>query len=310
MAPNTSVQAKSTAPSVPQRRLKSGETHYFHSVVTPVIVCPGHSHVIPLVPEFIVPQDGHDKQDCENAAAKRWLLQYGQRYSSLSVTVLGDDLYCHQPLCQQLLAQQFNFILVCRPESHTTLYEHLEGMSLPTVTTKRWTGKVEETFTYRYLNRVPLRDGDDALLVNWCELTLSRPDGKVVYKNSFATNHRITDDTVAEIVLAGHTRWKVENENNNTLKTKGYNLEHNFGHGKQHLSSFLATLNILSLLFHTLLELLDQKYKLLRAHLPTRKTFFDDLRALTRYLYFDSWNHLLTFMLQGLELNDIPPNTS
>jgi len=56
-------------------------------------------------------------------------------------------------------------------------------------------------------------------------------------------------------------------------------------------------------------ELLDQKYKLLRAHLPTRKTFFDDLRALTRYLYFDSWEHLLTFMLAGLEL-DIPPNTS
>ncbi len=88
-------------------------------------------------------------------------------------------------------------------------------------------------------------------------------------------------------------RWKVENENNNTLKTKGYNLEHNFGHGKQHLSSLLATLNILSLLFHTLLEMLDQKYKLLRSYLPTRKTFFDDLRTLTRYLYFDSWDDLL-----------------
>jgi hypothetical protein len=76
--------------------------------------------------------------------------------------------------------------------------------------------------------------------------------------------------------------------------------------------------NILSLLFYTLLELLDQKYKLLRSHLPTRKTFFDDLRALTRYMYFDSWDfdswdfdswdHLLTFMLEGLELA-IPSNT-
>ncbi len=270
------------------RSLKSGETHYFHSVITPVIVCPGQAQVIPLVPEFIVPQDGHDKQDCEHAAAKRWLSQQGERYSAFNVTVLGDDLYCHQPLCQQLLAQQFNFILVCRPESHPTLYEHLEGIDLPTVTTKRWTGKVEETYTYRYLNAVPLKDGDNALLVNWCELTVSRPDGKVVYKNSFATNRLITHDTVAEIVLAGRTRWKVENENNNTLKTKGYNLEHNFGHGKQHLASFLVTLNILSLLFHTSLDLLDEKYKLLRSHLPTRKTFFDDLRALTRYLYFDS----------------------
>jgi hypothetical protein len=57
------------------------------------------------------------------------------------------------------------------------------------------------------------------------------------------------------------------------------------------------------------LERLDEKYKRLRAHLPTRKTFFDDLRALTRYLYFDNWDHLLTFMLQGLEL-EIPPNSS
>ncbi|MGH2413115.1 MAG: transposase [Microcystaceae cyanobacterium] len=296
-------------PYCSKRQLKSGETHYFHSVVTPVIVCPGQSQVIPLVPEFVVPQDGHDKQDCENAAAKRWLLQHGQRYSALDVTVLGDDLYCHQPLCQQLLARGFHFILVCRRESHPTLYDHLEGIDLPTVMTKRWTGKVEQTYTYRYLNGIPLKDGQDALLVNWCELTVRHPDGKVVYKNAFATNHPITDDTVAETVLAGRTRWKVENENNNTLKTKGYNLEHNFGHGKQHLASFLATLNILSLLFHTLLERLDEKYKLLRSHLPTRKTFFDDLRALTRYLCFESWDHLLTFMLEGLEL-EIPPNTS
>ena len=106
---------------------------------------------------------------------------------------------------------------------------------------------------------MPLRDGDDALLVNWCEITVSHADGKVTYKNSFATHHTLDDDNVAEIVLAGSSRWKVENENNNTLKTKGYNLEHNFGHGKQHLSSLLAALNILSLLFHTLLELLDLK---------------------------------------------------
>jgi hypothetical protein len=91
--------------------------------------------------------------------------------------------------CPQLLEQPFNFILVCRPESHTTLYEHLEGIDLPTLTTKRWTGKVEESYTSRYLNEVPLRDREDALLVNWCEVTVSRPDGKVTYQNWFATNY-------------------------------------------------------------------------------------------------------------------------
>lgn len=296
-------------PHCSTRTKKTGETTYFHGVVTPVIVSPGKSQIIPLIPEFILPQDGKEKQDCENSSAKRWLLQHGQKYSPLKITILGDDLYSRQPLCQLLLKQKFNFILVCRPESHKTLYEHLEGIDLPTLTTTRWTGKLTETSTYRYLNQVPLKNEDEALLVNWCEVTVTKPDGKIVYKNSFATNHNITEETVAAIVLAGRTRWKVENENNNTLKTKGYNLEHNFGHGKQHLASFLATLNILSLLFHTLLELVDVKYQLLRRHLPTRKTFFDDLRALTRYLYFDSWDALLSFMIHGLEL-ELPPNTS
>ena len=74
-------------PHCSTRTQKSGKTHYFHSVVTPVIVCPGQNHVIPLVPEFIVPQDGHDKQDCENAAAKRWLSRQEQCLRALNVTV-------------------------------------------------------------------------------------------------------------------------------------------------------------------------------------------------------------------------------
>jgi hypothetical protein len=37
---------------------------------------------------------------------------------------------------------------------------------------------------------------------------------------------------------------------------------------------------------------MDDKYKLIRDNLPTRQTFFDDIRALTRYSYFDSWDAL------------------
>ena len=289
-------------PQCSTQTAKDGTVRYFHAAVTLVVASPGCPTVLPLAPEFIVPQDGHDKQDCEIAAAKRWLSQHAETYRSHRITVLGDDLYCHEPFCRALLCEAFHFILVCRPDSHKTLYEYLEGIALPTVVRKCWTGKTEETYTYRYLNQVPLRDDDDSLLVNWCELIITRADGKQLYKNAFASDHFITDKTVEAIVESGRTRWKVENENNNTLKTKGYNLEHNFGHGKQHLASLLATLNLLSLLFHTLLELLDDKYRLLRQHLPTRKTFFDDLRALTRYLLFESWDHLLTFMIEGLEL--------
>ena len=40
-----------------------------------------------------------------------------------------------------------------------------------------------------------------------------------------------------------------------------------------------------------------------------KPSFFNDLRTLTRYFVFDSWEHLLTFMIQQLELEP-PPNTS
>ena len=63
-----------------------------------------------------------------------------------------------------------------------------------------------------------LRDGEDALQVNWCELTTTRQDGIVLYRNSFVTNYEITKENVKEIAQAGRARWKIENENNNILR--------------------------------------------------------------------------------------------
>ena len=53
-------------------------------------------------------------------------------------------------------------------------------------------------------------------------------------------------------------------QNNNTLKTKGCPFEHNYGHGKQPLSSLLATLIPLAYLTHSVLEWVDDNYRLLR----------------------------------------------
>ena len=283
---------------------------YSHSVVTPVIVAPNKDKVLPLEPEFVTPQDGTEKQDCENTAAKRWIRQWAERCRKFNSTILGDDLYCCQPLCQLLLDEQLNFIFVCKPTSHTILFQLIDELDqdngVETLVVKRKKGKSFEFDTYRFVNQVPIRAGADALDVNWCEITTTKKDGRVVYKNSFVTNHLISKHNVTTIVACGRSRWKIENENNNTLKTKGYNLEHNFGHGKKHLASFLATLNILALLLHTTLAICDEKYQLIRNKIRTRKNFFDDIRALTRYWYFDSWEHLLLFMMQGLEIERPP----
>ena len=291
---------------------QNGTISYSHSAITPVFVAPGQSKVISLPPEFITPQDGHNKQDCENAAAKRWITQYAPVYGDLGITILGDDLYCRQPLCSLILDHNLHFILVCKPDSHKTLYQWIEELqamdAVETLVEKIWTGKTHHIYTYRFVNKVPLRDGEDALEVNWCELTITSATGKLLYKNAFATDFKISKDNVKQIVGDGRVRWKIENENNNILKTKGYHLEHNFGHGKYHLSNLLLTLNLLAFLFHTVLEIFDDTYRRIREDLPTRKTFFDDIRALTRYLCFDSWEMMLAFMARGLELEF--PDTS
>jgi hypothetical protein len=284
---------------------KSGEKTYYHSAITPVVVAPGQPHAIPLRPEFITPQDGHTKQDCEIAAGKRWVENNAARYAPLKATLLGDDLYAHQPFCRRTLLHGFHFLFVCKPDSHTTLYNYVNLLQRPQLGLVKARVKVGarfHTYSYRYANGVPLAEGENALKVNWCELTVTDPGGKVVYLNGFITDFKITDENVGGIVAAGRARWKIENENNNTLKTKGYHLEHNFGHGKEHLSSLLAAMNILAFLYHTFLSFTDANYRLIRAALPTRKTFFDDLRALTRYMLFPSWEALMDFMMRGLEI--------
>lgn len=278
---------KIQGPCCSSKTLSNGKVSYSHTAITPVLVKPGSDKVIPLAPEFIVPQDGREKPDCELNASLRWLESRGSRYAALGTTVLGDDLYCHEPFCRAVLDKKLEFILVCKPDSHQTLYEWVDDLDrnglVRTVTCQRWTGKCHEIDTYRYVNAVPLRDADDALAVNWCELTTRTEDGQALYRNAFACSQTIDDANVMKVVASGRARWKIENENNNTLKTKGYHFEHNFGHGQQFLSALLATLILLAYLVHTLLDLMDAKFRLLKQKLPLRKRMFDDMKALTTY---------------------------
>ncbi len=290
------------------RELNNGKTNYFHSVLTPVVVQPGNETVISLEPEFIVPQDGHEKQDCELQAAKRWVEKWGTFYARRGVTILGDDLFNREPFCRALKDKHFHFILVCKPDSHPQLYQTVAFLAanevLGTKVVRRWMGKYAEISTYRYANQLPLTGEADALVVNWCEVTVTREDtGEQLYKNAFVTDFEVTDTTVEAIVRDGRARWKVENENNNILKTKGYHLEHNFGHGNQHLASLLLSLNLLAFLFHTVLDLVDEQYRAIRQTLGTRRRFFQDLEALLRYFQFENWDEVLTFMFKGLELD-------
>jgi len=296
-------------PSCTVKHHRDGRTTYSHTVLLPVLVAPERSQVIPLEPEFITPQDGHEKQDCEYQAAKRWLEAMGSRYAPMGVVLLGDDLFASQPMIEKVRSQKMNYLFVAKPSSHKHLYEELAGLDklkgLQEVRQNHWTGRAHRTVIYRYVNGVGLNArSTNGVEVNWVEITIVDSKGKPTFHSAFITDLLISSENVASIAQAGRCRWKIENENNNTLKTKGYHFEHSFGHGQKYLSSTLLSLNVLAFLFHTVLELLDKRVALLRARLPRRDTFFQHIAALIQYWQFDSWPHLVVFMLQGLGLED------
>lgn len=282
-------------------RTQGARSPYTRTVLTPVLVASQTDQVLSLEPEFIWPQDGSDKQECEQNALKRWLQCHAQRFAPDSVTILADDLHSKQSTCKLCLAHHCHFLFVCLTDSHPTLYQEVALLeriqAVPCLIVRNWNGHSHERAIYRYLNALPLQTGDDALLVNWCEVVvIHEQNGEVLYRNAFITNHAITAENVAEVVRSAQARWKTENENHNILKKHGYHLTHNFGYGEQYLSMFLLALNLLAFLMHSVLHLTDPVYQQVRQTLGSRQTFFHDLRALTRYVLFECWAHLLNLM--------------
>lgn len=295
-------------------RTTKGKIRYCHCALTPVVVKPNKPDVIPLPPEFIKKQDGKEKQDCENNAAKRVLKRKNNCIPDDS-TILGDDLYSRQPVIEEIVDKGYHYILVCKPQSHKWLVDWINALEtkpakylkrddvLHTHTTTKWNGKHHIVSTYRYAINVPIKE--NGLKANWVEITQVRQkDGKQIYKNSFITDHDITKENVEIVVKAGRTRWKVENENNNTLTTKGYHFKHNYGHGEKHLSTTITTLIIIAFLFHTILDMGCKLYKEIRDIIVVRSVFFDHIKTLTTYFTWESWDQLFDFMWK--KLNDLP----
>ena len=182
------------------RKRCNGKTENYHTLLAVTLVAPGHNRVLPLMPEFIAPRDGAEKQDCERNAAKRWMERHGGRMSALRPVYLGDALFSSQPMCETVLAQGGDFLFVCKEESHKTLYEYLRGIEprRHTVTERRMGGR-SRTYRYSWVEDVPLRDGQDALQAHWLEVEVLDMAGKITYRGAFVTSLAIRQENVAEI---------------------------------------------------------------------------------------------------------------
>jgi hypothetical protein len=278
-----------------------GQTHSSHLVVAATLVKAGSHWILPIDFEEVRNSDGRDQQDCEINAAKRLVPRLRGEHPQLPIIVTADDLYSHQPFVQELVAQRMHYVLVAKPESHRELFEwaeEIDGLNhRPRICWSEGPACQRKHFECRIVEHVPL-SAEHKSWVTLVEVWERDRAGQLVYHNSWITDLAVHPDNVAVLVQIGRAKWKIENEQFNVQKNHGYQLEHNYGHGRQTLSILFYALNLLAFVAHQILEMGDRLYQRCRQQESLRE-LWNGLRTVMALVLVGSWSQLLQFWVEG-----------
>jgi hypothetical protein len=194
--------------------------------------------------------------------------------------------------------------LVAKPESHPEMLEWGEELKeiggCETVERVEGAAAVRKTYEYHIVREVPL-NAKRQQVVTYVEVWERDKRGKVVYHNSFVTDLEVTKENVATIVGIGRSKWKIENEHFNVQKNHGYELEHNYGHGKKNLAMVFYLLNLLAFLTHKIIERGDRLYQRYMGLGESRRERWNSLRSLMKMILLESWTQMMRICLDEEE---------
>lgn len=262
------------------KKYKSGD-HYHHQMAGCCIVHPDRKAVLPVFAEPITKQDGKLKNDCEYNAFKRLVPKIKRTLPEDSrPLILLDGLFASAPAIRLMLFYSMDFITVIKEGYVLIQVERLAEQNK--LQRKVWYEDKHIKCTAQWTEDLILNGKNQDLLVNYVEYEqVDTRTGKVLYRGKWITSLPLRDSLMKEFVKTARARWKIENETFNVLKKHGYQLEHNYGHGKQFLSSVLALVMFLAFLVDQLTSLLDATFqKALKAAKTLR-----DLRQKVRVLF-------------------------
>ena len=275
-----------SCPHCCQKRHSDGSKTYYHQMLGACLVHPDKKNVIPLCPEVILNQDGSTKNDCERNACKRFLENLHKEHPSLKAIIIQDGLSSNAPNIQMIQKYNLKYILIAKPGDHRSLFQIVEEDNA----TKYEELKDENGYfhQFRFLNKVPINNSNKNVKVNFLEYRVTDPKGKEK-TFSWVTNIHLTKNNLTLVARAGRARWKIENETFNTLKNLGYNLEHNYGHGKKHLSTIFCMLMIAAFLIDQIQDLTSDLFKRCKEIAGTYRCLWETMRSFFRYFCFPSW---------------------
>ena len=108
---------------------------------------------------------------------------------------------------------------------------------------------------------------------------------------------------VRELVAVARARWKIENETFNTLKNQGYQLEHNYGHGKKNLATNFAILTFLAFFTDQIAQHLDKDFQAAKTVCKTFKALWERIRSIFYLLPTMSMNAIYQFIIVRSQVN-------
>ena len=287
---------------------RDGSTSYYHQIVCGSIVHPNMKQVIPLCPEPIVMQDGTTKNDCESNAMRRFLKHVKREHPKMKFTIASDALSANAPPVNLITELGWDYIINAKPKGNSSLFEFIDGLQLSE--TKVVKGK--NIYRLRYINNVPLNNTIDSPDVNFLLCDAEELVGKKIVKKTFSwiTSHTITDKNVYQIMRGGRARWKIENETFNTLKTQGYQFEHNFGHGKKNLHTIFAMIMMLAFFVDQIQESACGLFQAALKKSKKRGRLWGRMQKIFFSLLIENWEGFYQALAFGHRAHRIAPNTS
>lgn len=275
----------------------SPKTQYYHQLLGICIVKPDMKAVLPLMPEPIIHQVDASKNDCEVNALKRALEHIHQDHPRLNLILNLDDLYSKGPTIKLIRSYHHHFIIVAKDSDHASLFEAVDERDKHNrVLRYEQTDDKGHRHWFRYTNGVALNKTHSDMKVNFLEYVEYDKQGKKCYTNSWVTSLRVTHRRCMKIMRGGRAKWKIENETFNTLKTQGYNLEHNYGHGEEHLASNMACLMFLAFLVDQIEQLACPVFNKAWQACFSKIKLWEVIRQYFMTFLIDSWHQLLKIL--------------